>query len=316
MTTKRGNGVPAAAGYRQYQESLIRPEFSDRIIRQVYCRSVTMDITTSDYTEGLAGSGATIGFQVEPAIDVHEYQKNQTLVPQELESEWRWLEVDRAKYFNVKIDRIDRKQIPNFDKLRANFCTNASKRMYTQLDEEVLFKMAARADKRNKGTTAGRDGDINLGQYGAPININATNLIDTMSCMQIVLEQACRWDEGSMFIVFPVAAKKTFFGSPLNSYLFTGENSITLNGRVRKQYMGFNIIFSNYVPRVFDTVTNRFVYYIIFGHKDSTGFVQQIDECDVMKIERSFGDYYRGLWVYGHGNMIPEAVGVAYAYFT
>jgi len=316
MARSTSTGLTAAAGYRQFQNSLTQPEFSDRVIRQVYCRSVTMDVTTSDYTEGLVGHGATLGFQVEPAVVLHEYQKNQTLVPQELESEWRWLDVNRAKYFNIKIDRIDRKQMPNFNKLASNFCSNASKRMYIELDSEVLFKMAFEADKQNKGSNAGIDGDTDLGQYGQPIDFNKDNIIDRLACAKVTLEQACRWEDGNMVMVLPTAAEKAFYSSDLGSYHTTGERSIVLNGRINDTYMGFEVIFSNYVPRVWDAAQNRWVYYIVFANKQSTGLVQQIDDCDIIKIEKSFGDYYRGLWVYGHNSLIPEGVGVMYAYFN
>lgn len=308
--------VPAAAGYRQYVNSLVTPKFSDRIIRQVYCRSVAMDMTTGDFADGLISCGATLGFKVEPAIDIHEYQKNQTLVPQELETEWRWLSVDRAKYFNVKIDRIDEHQICDWDEMAANFCENASKRMFTQLDPEVLMKIAVQASGANKGSEAGRDGDVNLGQYGAPLNIDKDNIVEVLTNARIVLEEQCRWEEGSMVMILPTHAQKAFFGSELSNYCATGVQSPLLNGRLRERYMGWNVIFSPHAPRVWDAATSRWAYYVVFGHEGATGLVQQIDECDIMKIERSFGKYYRGLWVFGHDTLIPEAVGVIYAVFN
>lgn len=308
--------IPAAAGYKQFTNSLVTPQFSDRVIRQVYCRSVAMDITTGDFAEGLAACGATLGFKVEPAIEIHEYQKNQTLVPQELETEWRWISVDRAKYFNVKIDRIDKKQICDWDEMAGKFCENASKRMFTQLDPEILMKIAVQSSKHNKGTEAGRDGAINLGQYGAPLNIDKDNIVEVLTNARIVLEEQCRWEEGNMVMILPTYAQKAFFGSELANYCSTGVQSPLLNGRLRDNYMGWSIIFSPHAPRVWDATANRWAYYVVFGHEGATGLVQQIDECDVMRIERSFGEYYRGLWVFGHDTLIPEAVGAIYAVFS
>lgn len=308
--------IPSSAGYSQYVNSLQTPKFSNRIIRQVYCRSVAGEVTTGDFSEGLVSCGSTLGFKVEPAIEIHDYQKNQTLVPQELETEWRWISVDRAKYFNVKIDRIDKKQICDFEELRSQFCTNASKRMFQQLDPEVLMKIAVQAHKGNKGATAGREGMINLGTYGAPRMVNGANLIDLLSDLKIVMDGTCRFEEGRMVLILPTEAQKAFYTSELSKFDQTGVVSPLLNGSLRGSYMQFRISFSNNVPRVWDAATNRWAYYVIFGHDGATGMVQQIDECDVVKIERSFGDYYRGLWVFGHDTLIPEAVGVLYAYFA
>lgn len=309
------NTIPAAAGYTQYVNSLTHPQFSDRVIKQVYCRSVSMEITTGDFSNGLVGCGSTLGFKVEPAVDVHEYQKNQTLVPQELETEWRWISVDRAKYFNVKIDKIDQHQICDWDAMASNFCDNASKRMFTQLDPEILMKIAKQASQKNKGLNAGRDGGINLGRYGSPLVLDKDNIIEFLTNSSIVLEEQCRWEEGNMVMIFPTSAKKAFFASGLASADQMGETSPILNGRLRQKYMGWRIIFSPHAPRVWDATQSRWAYYVVFGHEMATGFVQQIDECDVMKIERSFGQYYRGLWVFGHNTLIPEGVGAAYAVF-
>lgn len=308
--------IPASAGYNQYVNSLVTPQFSDRVIRQVYCRSVAMDITTGDFAEGLVSCGATLGFKVEPAIEIHEYQKNQTLVPQELEAEWRWISVDRAKYFNVKIDRIDKHQICDWDEMAGNFCENASKRMYTQLDPEVLMKIAVQASPHNKGSEAGMDGDLNMGQYGAPLSVDKDVIIEMLTNTRIVLEQQCRWEDGNMVMILPTIAEKAFYGSDLAKYYTTGTQSPLLNGRLRDRYMGWNVIFSPHAPRVWDSTANKWAYYVVFGHEGATGLVQQIDECDIMKIERSFGEYYRGLWVFGHDTLIPEAVGVVYAVFS
>lgn len=315
MANPGKNGVPASAGYKQLVGSLVTPKFSDRIIRQVFCRSASSEMTTGDFANGLVSCGNTLGFRVEPMVDIHEYQKNQTLVPQEIETEWRWLQVDRAKYFNIKVDRVDQKQVCDWSKIASNFCSNASKRMYQQLDPEVLMKIAVSADRANKGTAAGTDGDINLGQFGAPLEVDATTIVDQLVNARIILEQNCRWEAGNMVMILPTIAEKAFYGSQLANYCATGTQSPLLSGALRGDYMGWRIVFSNHVPRVFDTTANRFCYYVVFGHDGATGMVQQIDECEVVKIEKSFGDYYRGLWVFGHNTLIPEAVGVIYAYF-
>lgn len=308
-------GVAASAGYRQMINSFVTPQHSDRIIRQVYCRAASPEITTGDFSEGLVSCGASLGFRTEPAIDIHEYQKNQTLVPQELETKWVWINVDRAKYFNVKIDRVDKKQICDWDEIASNFCTNASKRMYLELDPEVLMKIAIQASGLNKGGNAGVDGDVNLGQYGAPLLIDKENIVDILVDAKIVMEQQCRWEEGKMVMILPTIAERAFYGSELAAHCCDGVESALLSGALRGSYMGWRIVFSNQVPRVWDATQNRYAYYVVFGHEDATGMVQQIDDCEIVNIERSFGEYYRGLWVFGHNTLIPEAVGALFATF-
>lgn len=316
MANVSSGGIPASAGYTQYVNTLVSPKFSDRIIGQVYCRSIAGEFTRGDYGDGLAACGNTIGFKVEPEIDFYDYQKNQTLKSQTIETEWRYMTVDCAKYFNVKIDQIDQKQVCDWDTLASRFCENASKRMHVALDPEVLIKMAVYAHKRNKGKNAGVNGTTDLGTYGDPLVIDDTNITDLLVCLQVVLEEQCRWEDGHMCIAFPTQAKKSFFQSELANYCSVGERSPLLNGKLRDDYMGFKIIFTNHSPRFFDEVAQKWAYYVVAAHDMATGFVQQIDTCEKIKMERTFGDFYRGLWVYGHQTLIPEAVAVAYVTFS
>lgn len=310
--SQRGN--VAAAGYTQYANALIQPKFADSIIGQVYCDSIAPAITTGDYTRGLASCGNSIGFLVEPAIQVREHQKNQKLVPQEIEGDWRWLNIDRQKYFMVKIDRVDQKQSCQLSKLVSRFRLNAGRQMAKLLDPEVLSRMVCMASSQTKGRKAGPAGMIDLGGPGAPIVLTATNIVEVLIRLTSVLRQMCRWEMGRMVVVLPEVLRGIILSNPIltNALIMGTGQSMLVKGDADRELLGFDVMFSNYTPMVTDPATGQAAWWIIAAHEKATGFIQQIDDYDIVSGESFFGKFYRGLWVYGHGVMVPEAVAVAY----
>ncbi len=314
MARNNSRGMTAAAGYTQYANALVQPKFAESIIGQVYCESIAPMITTGDYTKGLAACGNTIGFMVEPAIIIREHQKNQKLVPQELETEWRWLDVDRQKYFMVKIDRIDDKQSCVLSKLKARFRQNAGRQMAKLLDPELLTRMVCQASSMTKGQKAGLYGNIDLGAPGNPIVITSVNILEVLIRLVSVLREMCRWEMGRMVLVLPEPMRALVLTNQIlaNACIMGTGQSMLVKGDADRPLLGFTIEFSNYTPIVQDVSLGQPCWWIIAAHEKATGFVQQIDDYDVVSGESFFGKYYRGLWVYGHGVMVPEAVAVAY----
>jgi hypothetical protein len=309
--------IVASAGYTQYADVLITPLFGDRLIARAYCEFVTGDITNTDYNGDITKHGDQITYFIEPEVEVRDYQKNQRLTPQELESETITMVIDRAKYYNVKLDRIDEKQIAFVDKWVDAFLKRASYNVKLQIDPDVLMRMALQTAACNKGMHAGKISQSQqLGEPGNPLPITAANVIEILTRVRIVLREACRWEDSRMFIVLPEAAESALMGSDLKAAYLTGmAQSPILNGKFPMQVMGFTLYFSNNVPSVWDAATNSNCYWIVAGNKKATGFAQQLEEHEIVSMEDSFGKFYRGLWVYGHKPFLTDALAALYAKF-
>lgn len=307
----------ASAGYSQYADALITPQFGDRLIARGYCSFVAGDVTDTDYTGSLTKCGDQITYFIEPEVAINEYQKNQVLDPQELESESVSMVVDRAKYYNVKLDRIDEKQICFIDKWVDSFLKRAEYNMKRLLDPEVLMRMALETAPTNKGMGAGKESQSqDLGEIGNPVPITAANVIEVLTRLDVVLREACRWEDGQMFVVLPNVSRNALMASDLKAAYLTGmSQSPILNGKFPMQLMGFDVYFTDQVPHVKDLATNRTAYWIVAGNKKATGFAQQLQDHEIVSMEKSFGKYYRGLWVYGHKPFLRDALAVLYATF-
>ncbi|QUN44691.1 hypothetical protein KEH56_36590 [Burkholderia cenocepacia] len=162
--------IVASAGYTQYSSVLITPLFGDRLIARAYCEFVAGDITNTDYNGDITKHGDRITYFIEPEVEVHDYQKNARLQPQELESETVTMVIDRAKYYNVKLDRVDEKQIQFIDKWVEAFLQRASYNVKLQIDPDVLMRMALQTAPFNKGMNAGKQSQSQqLGEVGNPV---------------------------------------------------------------------------------------------------------------------------------------------------
>ena len=311
-------GITAAAWYTQFRDTIQTPIFSNRMIGRVYKDSIVPKITTGDFLDGLKKCGSSVGFKTEQKIKVFDYQENQTLDSQSPETAWRWLHINKAKYFNIKLDKVTAMQICDFEEMARGFCANAGKSLKQRLDPEILIEIAASADAANRGNNAGPEGNINLGSYANPLVSTPYNFIQKLVEAQIIFTDSCEgsyWEDGMMNVILPNIAKTVILHkdsgvSGVNAQACCGNNLNSIAANIA----GWDLIFSNNVPRV-KLADGSYAYYIVFAHKNATAFVQQIEECEVKDSEKSFGQYYRGLWVYGNGTLIPEGVAVGFFKF-
>lgn len=314
---KGRSGLTAAAGYTNFRDTIQHPIYSNIIIANTYKNSVVPAITTGNFLDGLKQCGSSIGFKVEQKIKVFDYQENMTLDSQAPEICWRWLDINKAKYFNVKIDRVTEKTTCNFREMANGFCENAGKSLKEKLDPEILLEMAAASHPANRGNNAGCHKDIQMGTPSEPVEITPLNFVDKLLEAQLLFTDSANgshWEDGKMKVVLPNHAKRVLDHrdsgvSGYSVYCCSTQDSTNYDPTA------WQLIFSNNVPRV-KLPDGRVGYYVIFAHEEATGFVQQIEECEVKDSEKSFGRYYRGLWVYGNGTLIPEGIAVGFFVFT
>lgn len=310
-------GLTASAGYPQFRNTLQTPQFSDRIIARTYRDSVTSRITTGDFLDGLRKCGSSVGFRVESRVEVFDYQENQPLDTQVPENCWRWVHINKAKYFNIKIDAVTEATICDWRNEASQFCSNAAKSLKERLDPEILIEMAAAASSANRGNNAGPEGTFNFGSFASPLVITPYNVVQKFVEAQIAMTDQCegsRWEDGKMVAILPNIAKTVIMHRD-SGVAGWGQYCCTTTTKDATTSLGdWEIIYSNNIPhqRLAD---GTYGYYLIFAHRNATAFVQQLERCEVKDSYRSFGQYYRGLWVYGNDTLIPEGIVVMFAKF-
>lgn len=314
--------LPAASGYRVYA-ALKNPILARTFIARYYPTTVTGRITSSDIVPSeIKQHGDQVIFRGKPEAEIFKYQKNQDLEVSQLNTTSMVMTIDRAYYFNLKLDRVDEKQIPDVRQWVNAFIEDATQKLAQVTDYELQVELPHQVDCHNKGPNAGvRTGAFNLGTLGAPVVVTKDNIPDVLGRLAAVIgEQNVTGGGGSgLYFILPTSAKPLFWANPIlaNACASGMSKSIILtNGEAIPSILGFDLIFSNTTPIYTDPQTGEQTFTLLAGRKDATGFVAQLNDQEVIdKDPRSFSKYWRGLTLYGFKLLDPKAVAVLYATF-
>lgn len=309
-------GVPAASGYPQYSGNLITPVFRMQLLERWYCSTLYSDIASTDYTGELNKGGDEIIFWREPKVVVRKYNKNDPIIHDTISGEPVKMTIDQAYNFSIKMNHIDEQQIQNFEAWKSGFLRSAGLELAHAIDPVLLTDMYTSAAAFNSGTTAGlQSGNINLGEAGAPLVITKTNIVEVLSLVHQVLDEACAPKEGR-FITLPPAGITALRNSDLQAAYLTGLNwSPLINGRIPDTVMGFTILESTFIPRVVDGTVNKLSYHLVAGVKMATAFAATIEDSRVISDKDDWANYYQGLSVFGFKTLYPDGIVHIYATF-
>lgn len=308
--------VSAASGYRVYA-ALKSPIFAQSLIPRYYASTVTGRLTSSDIVPAeIKREGDQVVFRVAPVAEIFDYQKNQDLEVSQLNTSPVVMTIRRAKYYNLKLDNVDEKQIPNVRTWVSEFRDSAMKKLALSTDREILTELPHQVDCHNKGRHAGiRTGAFDLGTSGAPVTVSPDNLMEVIGRIAAVLTER-NVPQAGRFIVFPASAQPLFWANTVlsNAYASGQSKSIILtDGTMVPDLLGFNVIFSNNTPIYTDPTTGAQTFTILAGLKTATGYVMQLTKQEIINQDpRSFSTYWRGLTLYDFKVLKPEDLAVAY----
>lgn len=310
--------VPSASGYPVYSR-LSNPVFARSLVARFQHDGVVAQFTSSDIVPSeIKTTGSEVILRREPEAELFSYQKNQTLTHSNLDTDIIRMVIDRAKYWSLKLDQIDRVQIQDVNTWINAFKTNAARKLDREITREVATQVPHEVSKFNRGRCAGRlTGAYNLGTAGSPIKLTPKNFAMYLAYLQAVLnEQDVPSD--NLFVLVPYAFRPLFYhqDSPLFSVCVSGlqKSSVLLNGEQWPDMIGFKWIFSHEVPMLWDPVANENTYAIIAGRRDAIAMVTQLSKTRMIDNEpKSFSTYWQGLQVYGFKTIRPEALAVLYA---
>jgi len=252
-----------------------------------------------------------------PRGQLRKYTKNQTLDVSHMNTETVMFKVDKAWYWNLKLDYVDEKQIPEIGKWIKEFQDDSLEQLASEIDHDVMVDMVHGAHACNKGAAAGaRTHTFNLGKIGAPLELTAAgsiNVLTLMAQLDAVLSEQNAPAKGR-FVVWPTIAKPLFQANTIlaNACASGLPRSLLLGGAL-PEVMGASHYFSANIPTFKDPLTGEVTYPIIMGLKSATGYVNQLTKTEVISQDsRHFGKYWRGLQLAGWGVLRPEYLAVAY----
>lgn len=301
---------PTAPGQPNYSGTFIPEIWSTKMIEKYYDGTMLSSISNTDYEGEISNMGDKVIIRTVPTLEINDYSIGQTLVNQRPESPTIELLIDKGFYWSSIIDDVVKKQ-QDIDQMNI-WATDASEQMKIKLDRRVMAAIPPDIDALNKGATAGRiSGNINLGVTGAPLQITKDTILNTILNMGQVLDEQ-NVSETGRWLAMPFWATTLLKLSDIKDASLSGDGTSPLrNGRVG-MIDRFTVYNSNLLPNYVDGANNTFS--IIAGTTAGLTFATQLTNTESLRAESTFGEIMRGLMVYGHKVVKPEALTTAYVY--
>lgn len=247
-----------------------------------------------------------------PNITISDHVKGDALNFETPEPSVVDLVIDKGKKWAFLSDDVTKAQA-DYNYVES-WTGDAAMQMKIAIERAIFADIYADVDATNTGLTAGAlSAGINLGVSGTPFQLTKANIVDKIvECGQALGENNI--PEEDRFIIIPKWARTLLMGSDLKAANLTGDSkSMLRTGRLDLPVDNFNVYSSNLLSTVTDgavTATR-----ILFGHKSALTFASQLVENEgPMRHPNYFGDFYRGLQVYGYKVVKPDALGMLYAY--
>lgn len=300
---------PVVGGHpTSYSGTFIAEIWSSKLIEKYYDSTVLSSITNTNYEGEIKNHGDKVIIRTMPTLEINDYSVGQTLVNQRPEAANIELLIDKGFYWSAIIDDVIEKQ-QDIDQMNL-WAQDAAEQMKIKLDTRVLGSFVPDIAAANRGLTAGRlSGNISLGVTGTPLAITKADILDLILRIGQVLDEQNVAETGR-WLIMPFWATTLLKMSDIKDASLTGDGSTPLrNGRVGI-IDRFTIYNSNLLPRFVDGGNNT--TYILAGTTAGMTFATQLTKTESLRAESTFGNIMRGLMVYGHKVVKPEALAAAY----
>jgi hypothetical protein len=317
--------------------------WSKKLNAKYYVDNQLTEIVNTNWEGEIKNQGDTVRIRTAPTLTISDYQIGGSLQYEVPTPVYQDMLIEKAKSFAFQCNDVQEAQADM--NLLNMYMDDASKQLKLAITEEVFFSMfcttagnTAGTDPQtvsttaastrgcaavNQGATAGaKSGVLNLGVDGTPIATSTpANLLTLILNMGAVLDEQ-NVPEAGRFLLLSPYDRQVLMSTNLAQAYFTGDSSsIVRTGKIG-MIDRFTVYVSNMLPRgglnkgwvtgsaatstgVANTSAIRRC--VIAGHKDAISFAAQVNKTEQVRNPSDFGDFVRGLSVYGRKVVKPEA---------
>jgi len=247
-------------------------------------------VINRDYEGDVKGKGDTVRITAHGPISIDNYNKSTGLGdPEELDDASTTLEITQAKYFNFRIDDIDKAQ------MNVALMESATR--------DAAYQLADVADQYIAGIMAAQAGNA-VGSDGADKVFDGTTNFVTEELLEVKqkLDEANAPTEGRFVVIPPWVVKWLLQEDAIVNPSWSGVEGVMLNGEIAKLF-GFRILQSNNVPN-----SSGDHYKVVAGVARATTFADSVNETEAYRPDKFFADALRGLHCYGAKVVDPECL--------
>ena len=247
-------------------------------------------VINRDYEGDVKGKGDTVRITAHGPISIDNYDKSTGLGdPEELDDASTTLEITQAKYFNFRIDDIDKAQMNVA--LMESATRDAAYQLADVADQYIVAQMVAGA-----GNAVGSDASDKVFD-------GTTNLVtEELLAVKQKLDEANAPTEGRFVVIPPWVVKWLLQEDAIVNPSWSGVEGVMLNGEIAKLF-GFSILQSNNVPN-----DGGDHYKVVAGVARATTFADSVNETEAYRPDKFFADALRGLHCYGAKVVDPECL--------
>lgn len=304
-------GALGVAGGNAQLAGIVSPELWSKLMQpKFYTKTAMLEIANTDWEGEIKKFGCKVNIRTLPDVTVADYTKHGTTTMQNMEPSLVELEINKGKYWYIKMDNVDLAQA-DMDWIQK-FTNDASEQMKIKIDAEVLQGVYADPDATNKGAAAGADSaDIDLGAAGAPKAFTTSTAVALIENANVVLDENNVPDE-DRYIILPPWAVGQLKQDVIKNVYVTGDKVSPLRNGVVGNIDRMKIIASRQLKSVTDSGGKK-AWYCLFGHKKALTFASQFIETVFFdKLENTAGKAARGINVFGYKVIQPKALGCLY----
>ena len=333
-TVTAGQTLPLGAPFNTspaYSGTFIPTLWSSKLNAKFYTASTFASICNTNWEGEIGGIGDKVVINNIPDIAISTYVPGAGLNYQVPTPSVIELQIDQGKYFAFQVN--DLLAMQSQPKLMDVFSNDASMQMKVAVDSECFFSTFTGAATANQGATAGvKSAQFNLGTVTSPYNLAAdgTSAIKLITSLAAVLDEQNIPETDRALIIDPVT-RQALMNSNLQQAYLTGDNqSILRNGKIGG-IDRFDVFVSNNLPRGAASGTTwtsgdgsqtaaaggtfaQKSRVIIACHKSAITFASQFTKTETVRNPSDFGDFVRGVNVYGRKVVKDSAMALAIVY--
>lgn len=291
---------PTAPGYGNLPQGNWSPVvFSKKALKFFRTAAVAESITNTDYSGEIRDFGDTVNIIKEPLITVQSYTRGQELNVQDIDDAQLQLIIDQGYYFAFAVDDIE-KQFSHID-WEALAQSSAGYALTNKFDQNVLSYILSNA---TSNTNLGASGSPKTVGFGAANDYTPLDIVNRMARLMDENDVPTdgRWLCASPAFYEQLARED----SKLVDVMVTGDPESIIRNRkyaTSRQVHGFTCFKSNNQPTTAGSDAT-----ILAGHQSAVATATAITKSEMTRREKTFGDLFKGLLVFGRKVLRPEAL--------
>lgn len=279
-------------------ENFIPKLWSAQLFVSLRKNLVFANLVNRDYEGEIRNLGDTVHINELGPVSISSYTKGGTLTYETLNGAQKDLIIDQGVSFSFRIDDIDKAQ--SSPKLMAAAMNDAAYRISDNVDSYLASLYAQAGVTGTAGT---------IGSSGSSLSVSSGNVLETVTYAQrYLLEKNVK--SGDCWMIVPpwmhqkllVALEGVISASAVPK---VRDDGLVMNGFIGS-YSGFNIMVSNNVSN------NGTQYRVMCGSRDAITYAGQISQVETLRLQTTFADAARGLYLYGAKVVDPNQLCTMY----